>query len=554
MRLAYFRKKDSTAEALENLPELREVILSRMLVSASILGFIALIVGIVPRLQQREWGVAFVYGLGYVWTLYIALRKKVSYHIRAFSFLAVVLALGISTLLVDGLFGNGRMFLLALPLLAGILLGTGGGVWMLVISILAFGSTAYFMWNGILPIPELPVGAGNTSLFSWLAVLAVFVLVSVVITISLSLMTKGIENSAIKQKRLSQILDIERAQLEHRVIQRTQDIDRRLAQLRTAEELTRTISGFLDPDVLLSEVVELIQNRFDLYHVGVFLLDDGGAYARLRAGSGEAGRKMLENNQRLVVDDQSMIGWACKHKEPRISLDIGRDAALFDNPDLPLTRSELGLPLIYAQRVLGAMSVQSKQASAFDQNDMMIFQGIADALATALENTRLFGQVQRDLENSRTLNRRYVVEAWQQVIHAGEVKPYTSFDHQQEKSSSLSSAQFAISLRDQVIGRLTLEDENLSLSTEDVDFIEAVTIQAALALENVRLLEEIQSRAQLESLVGKVSARVQSSLNLDTVLRTAVREIGLVVNASKVQLRLTNGNPDGNQDDQGVAE
>jgi len=166
----------------------------------------------------------------------------------------------------------------------------------------------------------------------------------------------------------------------------------------------------------------------------------------------------------------------------------------------------------------------------------------------------LFAQVQLELENSRELNRRYVKEAWQQVITANEVKPYTSVDVQKEETGLLSSAQFAISLRDQEIGRLTLEDANLSLSIEDVNLIEAVTVQAAQALENVRLLEEIQSRAQLESLVGQVSARVQNSLNLDTVLRTAVREIGQVVNASKIQLRLRNGHQDLNQDDQGVVE
>ena len=62
--------------------------------------------------------------------------------------------------------------------------------------------------------------------------------------------------------------------------------------------------------------------------------------------------------------------------------------------------------------------------------------------------------------------------------------------------------------------------------------------QVLPALENARLLEEIQNRAQMETLVGQVSSRIQSSLDLETVLKTAVEEIGLVVNASRVQIRM----------------
>ncbi len=171
----------------------------------------------------------------------------------------------------------------------------------------------------------------------------------------------------------------------------------RAIQLQTAAEIARHATTILDVETLLTQSVELICERFDLYYVGIFLLDPTGQWAVLRAGSGEAGRKMLEAGHRLEVGGPSMIGSCVARGEARIALDVGKEAVRFDNPLLPETHSEMALPLISRGRVIGAMTIQSTQPAAFSEEDITILQTMADQLANAIENARLHEEQQRRL-------------------------------------------------------------------------------------------------------------------------------------------------------------
>ncbi len=178
---------------------------------------------------------------------------------------------------------------------------------------------------------------------------------------------------------------------------------RRAVQLQTAAEVSRAASSILNPDELLPRVIDLIRDAFDLYYVGIFLVDLDGQYAVLRAGSGEAGRLMLERGHRLEIGDSSMIGWCVAHCEPRVAQDVGGETVRFDNPLLPDTRSELALPLVSRGRVLGAMTVQSRLASAFSEQDISVLQTMADQVANAIANAQLFEQARRQLDHLATI-------------------------------------------------------------------------------------------------------------------------------------------------------
>jgi len=167
-------------------------------------------------------------------------------------------------------------------------------------------------------------------------------------------------------------------------------------QLQTAAEVSKAVSTILDPGELMDQVVGLIQERFDFYYVGLFLVDEAGEYAVLKAGTGEAGRQMLAEGHRLEVSGSSMVGWCTAHAEARTALGLGEETIRFDNPLLPETRSEAVLPLIiHGQWCVGALTVQSVEKSAFLQEDIVALQTIADQLAIAIENARLYNQVQR---------------------------------------------------------------------------------------------------------------------------------------------------------------
>lgn len=165
---------------------------------------------------------------------------------------------------------------------------------------------------------------------------------------------------------------------------------KRAIQLQTAAHVSHAASSILDLNELLPSVVELIRSHFNYYYVGIFLLDKTKEWAILRAGTGEMGRKMVENGYRLKVEDSSMIGWCITHREPRIALDVGQDAVRFKNPYLPLTRSEMALPLLVGGEAIGAMTIQSAMEAAFTRADIITLQTMADQIAIAIQNAQLF--------------------------------------------------------------------------------------------------------------------------------------------------------------------
>ena len=182
-------------------------------------------------------------------------------------------------------------------------------------------------------------------------------------------------------------------------------VEARTAQLSASAEVARAASSILNPHELLQATVDLIRERFGHYYAGVFLVDEEGRSAVLRAGTGEAGQTMLSRGHKFEVGSQSMVGWVCANRQARIALDVGQDAVRFANPLLPDTRSEIALPLQAGGRILGVLDVQSERQAAFDENDIAVLQGMADQIAVALENARLFTQTQATLsENERLLS------------------------------------------------------------------------------------------------------------------------------------------------------
>jgi PAS domain S-box-containing protein len=194
-------------------------------------------------------------------------------------------------------------------------------------------------------------------------------------------------------------------------------LERRALQLQTATEVSRAASSILDPDELIRQVVDLIHERFGLYYVGLFLVDESGDWAVLRAGTGKAGRQMIAQGHKLEVKRTSMIGTCVINKQARIALDVGEAAARFDNPLLPKTRSEVALPLISRDEAIGALTFQSAQEAAFSDEDVAVLQTMADQLANAIQNTRLFDRAQVQAnemsilnELARTLSTRLTVQ------------------------------------------------------------------------------------------------------------------------------------------------
>ena len=200
--------------------------------------------------------------------------------------------------------------------------------------------------------------------------------------------------------------------LETRVRERTQQLavqneslQLRGRQLQTVAEVARSIVSTREVDTLLNQVTRLVSDRFGFYHTGIFLLDENGEYAVLRAANSEGGRRMLDRRHRLRVGQVGIVGYVTGSGEPRIATDVGEDAVYFNNPDLPDTRSEMALPLKLGGVTIGALDVQSRESNAFSEEDVTLFTTLADQISVAIENANAYEISQQTVEEMKELDR-----------------------------------------------------------------------------------------------------------------------------------------------------
>jgi signal transduction histidine kinase len=169
-------------------------------------------------------------------------------------------------------------------------------------------------------------------------------------------------------------------------------VERHAALLQASARVSRNIASILDLNLLFNRTVDIICDEFGFYYAGVFVVDESGEWAVLKAGRGEAGHTMLAEGHKLHIGGNSMIGAAIASRSGRIALDVGAEAVFFRNPHLPQTRSEMALPLIAGEDIIGALTVQSEVEAAFKDEDIAALQTMADQLAVAIQNARLHRQ------------------------------------------------------------------------------------------------------------------------------------------------------------------
>ncbi len=351
--------------------------------------------------------------------------------------------------------------------------------------------------------------------------------------------------------------------LESRIEERTQALEKRGDQLMAAAEVARSVTTILDTRQLLQQVVDLIQQRFELYYVGLFLNDEADEWAVLTAGTGQAGQAMLARQHRLRIaragDESatSMIGWAIANAQPRIALEAGQDAVRLASAELPNTRSEAAIPLRSRGQVLGAISIQSRQSGAFDNPSLAVFQTMADQVGAAIDNARLFDESQRALEALQQAYGQLNRQAWlerlsgqplrirkdqrrsslsriQQQLPTSAASPESSQPERDEENI----VQIPIQARGQVIGHLDVKKHAAPLNPGQVTLLKNIVEQLGLSLDSARLFEETQMQAERQRLVGEIAAQMRSTLDIDHVLQTAARQIQNALNLAEVEVRL----------------
>jgi GAF domain-containing protein len=349
-------------------------------------------------------------------------------------------------------------------------------------------------------------------------------------TLSLTNIVQGLENSTSKAITLATTVEHDRQQLR----QCSEELQHRLVQIRSEAEIIHTVSTAFNQKISVQQMVDLIGERLNLYYVGILLLEGSGDTAVLHACT----NKIIPEGYRLTLSETSTIGWAISKRSPRMA-DITNPDGQLGFTQLPQARTELSLPLISGDNILGALTIQSTRPNAFNEDDIAVMQNIADSLALALDNAHLFTQFQAGLDEIRSLKQQYLVQAWSTAERTHGKLSYTfENDLPLPTDVQLSTLKTPIILRDQAIGQISLETDKVSWTPEEQGFIDSVTTEAARALENARLLEETQRRAAHERFVADITRAVRASTDIETILSTAIRELSHSFRASEGVIQL----------------
>ncbi len=329
--------------------------------------------------------------------------------------------------------------------------------------------------------------------------------------------------------------------LEQRVASRTQELERRTVQLQVAADIARDATSVRDLQVLLNNAVNQVRDRFGFYHAGIFLIDERGEYAVLRAATGEAGRVMLEQNHSLKVGEVGIVGYVTGTGQPRIALDVGVDATYFKNPVLPETRSEMALPLKAGDHIIGALDVQSTVEAAFDKEDIRVLQAMADQMAVAIENARLFERMEDTLRQLEISQSQFTHEAWQKVIqrkgkaigyrlHGKNLEPVVGQSPELEETmregrsvfrrngQSGSSLVVPIKIREEVLGAIDVRFDGEDIPQETITTYEEIASRLSLSLESARLLEETQLHSDELILLQEITAAAAAHIKVQELL------------------------------------
>jgi GAF domain-containing protein len=338
----------------------------------------------------------------------------------------------------------------------------------------------------------------------------------------------------------------------------------------------RLLIARMDLNTLLEETVRLVRDTFDdANDVQLFLVDMDRKSATLVASTNQSGDPAI--GQQVGVGSLNVIGRVTVSGQQVIVRDTPEEQSFRRSAFLEGTRAELVLPLRVGNETIGALDLQSKNIEAFQPEDIETCETLANQIAVAIDNARLFADAQARLaENQRLyeqasaslreierLNQQLTGGAWAEYLRglpqtpAYTVDPSTGrVEDAAERTATMSEAirrsqvitrtnptnkvvSFPISVRGQVIGAMEFElSPDQYLGPDHLVILRQVVERLGLAAENIRLLDEAQRIAQREAMVNEITARMQAATNVESVIAAATQSLADAFEAPRVAIRL----------------
>ncbi len=348
----------------------------------------------------------------------------------------------------------------------------------------------------------------------------------------------------------------------------------RAAQLQAAAEVAKTTTAQTDLKTLLPTVADLLVQRFNYYAVTIFLVDDYRQNATIEAVAGTnlpASRREEMLHYKLPLSSRSQVSTAIARGTVQNSPDVGLNPVFREHPQLPETHSEITLPLVAQQQVIGVLDVQSTALNTFDASTELVLQTIADQLANAINVIRLLESERANAQEIQTLHRHYLEESWSAYLQShdspeqdmftidpngeqlttdwllsngngdnGDVTHVVLPAENGDEQPAVSALVSPLTLRGATLGALALIDTPDRTWTEDERaIIEAVSNQAALAIDNARLIEQTERWVAALQTSSEIGQAITATLDLSELLKHSVFQVQTRFGFKQVELYLT---------------
>lgn len=295
--------------------------------------------------------------------------------------------------------------------------------------------------------------------------------------------------------------------LESRVVERTRNLE-------LASEVGRTVSQVRALDIMLTEAAELIRKQFDLYYVQVYLTDPSQKNLVLQSGTGAVGAELVGRGHRLPLNTASINGRAAIEKHSVVISNTTESPSFKPNPLLPNTRSEMAVPLIIGDRVVGVLDMQSEIPGSLNQDLLSAFEALAGQLAIAIQNANLLAETEQARAEVESQAQRLSRSNWADYLDAIHKPEETGFAFEQNKIVPLTeddqvkeNAMIApIAVTGETLGNLTVEMEGQSPIALTEELVNAVAQQVARQIESLRLLDSAERyRAEAEQASRRIT-------------------------------------------------
>lgn len=358
-----------------------------------------------------------------------------------------------------------------------------------------------------------------------------------------------------------------------------------LRQLRSVLDVGQVTATLTTADEILTRTVSYVRDRFAIYHVQIFLVDKERRVATLAASTGDAGKALMDSRYRVPLSASGVISRTVMSGEPVIavmgeervdpSLEVTMHFARSTHELLPHTKSELALPLVVGDQIIGALDLHSTRVNAFAMREIDSYRLLANQIALSIHNVkqfeeqqaildetrRMYFEAETTLRESQQINQRLTAQAWRDYVRSRMVGTigYTLFENRLRPDSSWTSSMehtFAsrraqtkligtrqvvtvpIELRGQVIGAIEVDLDGDSSQTDAQEITQAVAHRLALSIDNARLFEQTQELAQQEFELNSISSKIQGVIDVQELIKVTIHELSVAIDADRASIRL----------------